>query len=488
MPSSGHAPLARRTGKATASTPPAAAAHTAAAHTAAAHTAAAHSPEASLTSGSASAAGLLALQRSAGNRAVSQVVTSSAPAVRRLSIGTQEFDAAGKTKDKGLAAIRKALAALVKAKPEQREVALRQLDAACTSWLNGPGRGDASAHRALVMQLADEIPVELAQLSKGQAQDVYLSNMKATVEGASDPHALKALKHLNGASKKTKEIGESMGMTAAESAAVNTFTGADYTYINPATANSASWMGAQKAKPELGLTDIDDRDLREEGALHAGVAMQGLSKLPPWTQDTYRGARYTEDEFKKQFGVGAVMSFDSFASSAQEEKVALNFAHGIGIEYKIDASKDIAVVAVLSNTNGRDISEISAVKKEKEVLLLPGSRFVVKSVKEIDGNAAYPDLVKLAAQMNQPVPRKWYVAQLDYAPKDAKPARPTSPAPGGAPARPALQAPGDMPPLPAVPAQGGSTWKSATPSGTKPAKPAKPAGSTWKKAVPSSWR
>jgi hypothetical protein len=331
------------------------------------------------------------------------------------------------------AGIQKALADYEKAgTPKEKVQLLKRMEKLCAQWLEEHSK-DATDRQAgrlpLVRDLADELPAELASVSsKMQAEDIYMSNIaNAGAKGGTDPgskFALEALKGKDAAEKAPGSAGKALakakGLTPAEVAAIRIYTAADYTYINPASANAPEWLKSQKQKPELGLGGIANKTLTEEGSLHAGVAMQGLAKLKPWTKDTYRGARYTQKEFDDTFASGKPMVFGSFASSAQEERVALNFAHGIGIEYIIANDKEIAVLCILSSTGGKDISKLSAVQSEKEVLLLPGTSFSLVSLKQVDGNAIYGKLVKTAADRGQPIPKKWYVASLAPTPKKAK--------------------------------------------------------------------
>lgn len=393
--------------------------------------------------GPATAASLAALQRSAGNRAVSAMMGASVPVQRKLSVAAKDMDPDVGTKSKIMGAFGRSTFAMIQgalqsyekaSTPQQKASHLQQLSNLCAKWVNehaGSKGAQNAKRRAFVQRLIDELPAEQVALSKSMAEDIYMSNVANAGDKGSDKFALEALNQSGkmaaetGADKEGKGLAKEKGLTDAEVAAIRIFTASDYTYINPATANSPSWMKAQKGKKELGLDPFSDKTLVEEGTLHAGVAMEGLKKLEPWPHDTYRGARYTEDEFNQTFMSGKPMTFASFASSAQHEDVALKFAHGIGIEYTIGADKDIAVLCVLQLTGGRDISKISAVKKEAEVLLLPGSSYAVISVKEIDGNSVYAKYVSSAQGMGQPIPRKWYVVSLAPVPKAPLPATPT---------------------------------------------------------------
>ena len=51
------------------------------------------------------------------------------------------------------------------------------------------------------------------------------------------------------------------------------------------------------------LTDPKKKflDLQGEGSLHAGMAMQGLLKLPVWSGKLYRGESLSSEDFGKLF-------------------------------------------------------------------------------------------------------------------------------------------------------------------------------------------
>ena len=78
-------------------------------------------------------------------------------------------------------------------------------------------------------------------------------------------------------------------------------------------------------------------------------------------------------------------------------------------------------------TNGRDISKLSAVKGEKEVLILPGTNFLITAVREVDGPTTYPALVKKAQDQGQPLPKKWYAVSMTRIPNQPLPKTPTPP-------------------------------------------------------------
>ncbi len=224
------------------------------------------------------------------------------------------------------------------------------------------------------------------------------------------------------ARKGRRDHGAALGLTPAETAAIITFTVEDYAYINPATANNRAWMVA--ANPAADLIDkphkspeemdalgksltasgvtarerLDERqqDLKartEEGALHAGMAMQGLLKMPVWRGQLFRGEVLTEAVVKERFAesrngklkpIEKTIKRTTISSASKEEHVARGFwmvAWG-----KVPEPK-VRVLYVMETTNGRDIELLSPSSYEKEVALLPGSEFSVVSA-ERDSNGA----------------------------------------------------------------------------------------------------
>jgi len=102
----------------------------------------------------------------------------------------------------------------------------------------------------------------------------------------------------------------------------------------------------------------------------------GLAKLPPVETIGYRGERMSPTEFKEQYGAGT-FEVRRYTSVTTNPLVAQGFAAGSSQTPRADQT--LSVFCELRITDGRDISEISTVKKEKEILLLAGSEFKVQS-------------------------------------------------------------------------------------------------------------
>ena len=196
-------------------------------------------------------------------------------------------------------------------------------------------------------------------------------------------------------SLRLQQAGTALGLSKAEIAAIATFTNDDYRYINPATANSMDWMQAANRA-------IDDdkqlQSMKSEGSLHAGMAMQGLNKMPVWTGTTYRGEKLKPDELAKYFDIksdGTIkikqksFSRQAISSTSKELQKARDF-FTVGAPL-VPGGK--FVIWENEIINGRDIEELSVNKQEKEVATLPGAEFKILS--------ARPDGIFIRAKVRQ---------------------------------------------------------------------------------------
>ena len=177
-----------------------------------------------------------------------------------------------------------------------------------------------------------------------------------------------------GATDASLDLVQKYGLSGAEILAIRTYTAADYEYINPATANSESWLTQQNP----GAPDL--KSLREEGSLHAGVAMMGLEKLPKMAGLVYRGARMTEKEFTDLYP--ATVTFNAFTSTSTARDAAENFANGQSGNPPA-ADQTVYVMGIFQVTNARNIKDLSLFAKENEWLLLPGATFTRTKVEEV---------------------------------------------------------------------------------------------------------
>jgi len=205
-------------------------------------------------------------------------------------------------------------------------------------------------------------------------------------QGVRDATGVIKPKPVTGATDASLALVQKYGLTGAEILAIRTYTAADYEYINPATANSQSWMEGQNAAKDkdgkaLPMTAADLKTLREEGSLHAGVAIMGLNKLPKMAGTVYRGARMTETEFAERYP--ATVTFNAFTSTSRVRGAAEKFANGQGAAMQPKPEQTVYVLGIFETTNARNIKDLSLFASEDEWLLLPGATFIRKKVEEI---------------------------------------------------------------------------------------------------------
>jgi hypothetical protein len=168
----------------------------------------------------------------------------------------------------------------------------------------------------------------------------------------------------------TKELIAATGISEAELAAIKIFAGDDYKYINPATANSADYMA--KMKPQSKGDEKVFNSFREQGGLHAAIAMSGLAKLPVMSGLIYRGTGEAPDKIAKPGDVIPVLTIQSWS---QSKDAAESFTRSYG--------GDVRVVYKLNTTKARNINPLkgeSMASMEPEWVLLPGNSYKVDSV------------------------------------------------------------------------------------------------------------
>lgn len=311
--------------------------------------------------------------------------------------------------------LQKALTAAGQANDTERAGLLGEVDRRATAWLNSHDpRGDSPRHDA-VRTLLDELPAERAALSKYQADHAYASGFE---RGAARFKTLAEPAKMYDFKPELTESVDEYGLTRAEVLAIRTFTKQDYAYINPATANSPSWLDANKKNADFKVQlqerelDPDDQlrrdeltakriktkgikqrdaideelhtidlgrkvrqDFVTEGATHAAMALQGLNKLPDYDGAVFRGAGYTETEFAAAFKQGGTLNISALTSYSKSRDIATSFAGR--------QPKSVKVLTRIEDAGGRDISAISTLKREAEVVLLPGSSYKVRSIKKM---------------------------------------------------------------------------------------------------------
>lgn len=179
---------------------------------------------------------------------------------------------------------------------------------------------------------------------------------------------------------------KSYGLTPANRAALQSYTGDQYRWMNPAMANNQGWFqGTMNEK--LGAQDerTNDKKWRKKAMAQnkeiGNMLVSTLHKLPNWKQDKtiYRGETIPEDE-AQQVHAGVVKTFPIFVSTSQALSTPLSQlgsfkspARPWGIVYHIKESKTGKDVAPWSNSPG-----------EAEILFAPNTKFLVTKVLERD--------------------------------------------------------------------------------------------------------
>ena len=404
------------------------------------------------------------MQRTLGNRATVQALSGLAQVQRMATTAAALDPLVGGSKarpfGKGstFATIQRVLARYEAASaggggPKQvalREKLLADLGRLCADYVNEHQRAATDQDRsrlAAVRQLADELPAEQVAITKARAEAKYLENINdrhsSGAFAAVDDSARVATKAVMDRFKgrlfaaesfnnttEAKQINDRMalvderGLSTAEDAAISAYSLGEYKYMNPATANKRTWMDEVKADDlgrGRGWDKLSNQTLREEGSLHAAMAMKGMAKLEPYTGLTYRGEERWDYEMRKKLVPGSIYEFTNLTSTSKMKSTALGFA-GSGAPGKI------SVVWIVTNGGGRDISLLSHTQGEDEVLLLAGTKVRIKSAVRIDEQGGtdstatdYPDMLSSLVVSAKAKKRKYVLVHAEGQPRaDAK--------------------------------------------------------------------
>jgi hypothetical protein len=311
--------------------------------------------------------------------------------------------------------------------PEKAQELLQAVERRAGRWLNEHKKDKdelATDRRQMLTKLCEQASFEQARFSQGEAQKRYMANIanahefdedddNLTADQKADPDVKFRLKGLTTESKKNvkanvvvpggpfqnKKVQQPDGtfvtqrnkipnphkLTIGEIAAIQTYTGPDYGSMNPATANSKERLDANRAQAIGGAFEFNasDKDYMSEGVLHVGMAMSGLRKLPPYTGVVYRGLSTTQDQLTDWQTNGYVQA--SLGSASTNRQTAEGFA-----DFEQGPLKPIAVLLVLNNAEGRDISHISTKPYEDEVIILAGTKFSFNSTQQLPNSHKGP--------------------------------------------------------------------------------------------------
>jgi len=363
------------------------------------------------------AARILELQRQAGNRAVTALLTGGGrPALQRaISFTPGDLEVGRSWKDRLRTAFKsdvysdllKDLAKYHSSKTDYHRLIYATLvQDKCEFWLrqhDSPATANERQKKHMLVQLEAEARREVGVL---RAQARYLKDLetggmkglsaisKLNVVAPAKALAAGQTSHGAGADQEAAALIAKAKLSAAEVAALRTYTVSDYAYINPSMSNPVAKKGetekenvkrvaekVQQAKDKH-VKGVAPATLAQEGPVHAGVMMQALAKLKPWDGGPlYRGMRLRPGEFANWYYKGAPYSRTQFDSASKSQSVAEKYAEGTGGDIAPAKDQTVHVLLEIDVKNARDISKISAAMvKEDEVLILPGARFVVDTI------------------------------------------------------------------------------------------------------------
>lgn len=134
-------------------------------------------------------------------------------------------------------------------------------------------------------------------------------------------------------------------------------------------------------RDSLKIDEVGDK-LYDELKIHANMTIEGLMNLPPVNNVTvYRGDWKANTSWAYSSNN---LTFNQFTSTSRDEKQAKDFAKryanstvalSIPLLGEIRSSYPILLKMKLTGKGGRDISYLSKFTSEKEILLMPGTKF-----------------------------------------------------------------------------------------------------------------
>lgn len=235
-------------------------------------------------------------------------------------------------------------------------------------------------------------------------EDRYMLDLASDEMLADSHHAYQGLEQAKAGGEAQRLIREH-GLTAAEVAAIATYVGPSYKFINAglekdkgrmmgrlmgfvsetkqsfSTKPAESAAAARKARMKLRGVRDKKQGAIDEAQRHAVVATLGLDKLPAYNGLVYAGGALTVEEAEKRFVTGQVQSRAAFASTTSQKMTANIFAATKWTEvndaYEADpkpGKAPFAYVLQYQSRTGRDIEAFSHKPEEHEVLFAPNSK------------------------------------------------------------------------------------------------------------------
>ena len=262
---------------------------------------------------------------------------------RLSAMGPEQIDAVRSTKGeiKGfftkdtLYRLRQAVADHKKSGEEGADARLAIILGLCDIYIARHGAETDGRAREKVAPVEDIKAEAMTERDRRQAMDIYVQDAYAGADeeeerqtalvqeshtavtfAVSETQALAKGKvgKKEGFNQATLNLIQKYDLTEAEILAVKIYSADDYHYINPATANSETYMENMNFKgkrwdalrregsPKDYLESDEGRrhlkELFEEGSVHGALAISALQKLPPMVGMCYRGDRMTPGRFR----------------------------------------------------------------------------------------------------------------------------------------------------------------------------------------------
>lgn len=212
------------------------------------------------------------------------------------------------------------------------------------------------------------LPLSEADLRANVCKDGMFPDELAYVKKMQDGKFLSSLS--SEAQQPLKQTGQNLGLSHAQALAINMYTGPSYLVQNPTLKGaglSTTFQIDQLKKKKQALAGTATSELIAQAQQHNEVLQEALQQLPNYTGEVWRGAGYIMPlSYKK----GSTLTFGSgFISSSKKQSKAEFFANKTNKPYR--------VVFKITSKTGKDISSLSRLKTEEEVLFKPGTKFVV---------------------------------------------------------------------------------------------------------------
>lgn len=350
-----------------------------------------------------------ALQGVIGNSAVAGMVSSSQEVHDSPSM--ESFDFTGKVglvanltheHDRAFGKIMEAFYKFREATQDEKQIKyLQEVVNQTEEWLDNYDekyKGSnkvADAKKILVLSRA-----ELKSKVEKVSEDRYLKKMKkgefkyVTFSGQSS--------HNHNAEE--QKFAKEKNLSKAELTAIKVYTAGDYDYINPTMEKNEGWLESKMKKLaspnkkvvngeehnfpaewsqkgfkdqmiQQGPSENQKKEIQEEGKAHGEMAKKGLEKLESTKSNpVYRGMALPRQDILKNYAEGKTVGYKAFTSTSDDREKALSFAKD-----NVDQEK-VGVLFTIKQSNGKDVSQFSSVKSEKEILLLPGATLAVDKV------------------------------------------------------------------------------------------------------------